>query len=111
MEKYVALGNTCDVLSPSAVFAIFKQLLPASIPSRATIGPPTNRHLRMVVRWRADSGPIVRADWIFYKVIRNMATEKLQVQKVPIEISIPNSTLDAWIQRGLGGPDPTPQSP
>ena len=62
----------------------------------------------MVVRWRADSGPIVRADWIFYKVIRNMATEKLQVQKVPIEISIPNSTLDAWIQRGLGGPDPTP---
>ena len=39
----------------------------------------------------------------FYKVIRNMATEKLQVQKVPIEISIPNSTLDAWIQRGLGG--------
>ena len=37
-----------------------------------------------------------------------MATEKLQVQKVPIEISIPNSTLDAWIQRGLGGPDPTP---
>ena len=45
------------------------QLLPASIPSRATIGPPTNRHLRMVVRWRTDSGPIVRADWIlFYKV-------------------------------------------
>ena len=40
-----------------------------------------------------------------------MATEKLQVQKVPIEISIPNSTLDAWIQRGLGGPDSTPQSP
>ena len=47
----------------------------------------------------------------FYKVIRNMATEKLQVQKVPIEISIPNSTLDAWIQRGLGGPDPTPPIP
>ena len=51
-----------------SAFAIFKQLLQASIPSRATIGPPTNRHLRMVVRWRADSGPIVRADWIFYKV-------------------------------------------
>ena len=47
----------------------------------------------------------------FFKVIRNMATEKLQVHKVPIEISIPNSTLDAWIQRGLGGPDPTPPSP
>ena len=52
----------------------------------------------------------VRIDF-FYKVIRNMATEKLQVQKVPIEISIPNSTLDAWIQRGLGGPDPTPPHP
>ena len=71
MEKYVVLENTCGVLSPSAVywiksaFAIFKQLLQASIPSRATIGPPTNRHQRMVVRWRADSGPIVRADWIF----------------------------------------------
>ena len=70
MEKYVVLENTWDVLSPSAVlnksaFAIFKQLLPASIPSRATIDPPTNRHLRMAVRWRAESGPIVRADWIF----------------------------------------------
>ena len=40
-----------------------------------------------------------------------MATEKIQVQKVPIEISIPNSTLDAWIQRGLGGPGPTPPPP
>ena len=66
MEKYVVLENTWDVLSPSAVLnKIFKQLLPASIPSRATIDPPTNRHLRMAVRWRAESGPIVRADWIF----------------------------------------------
>ena len=40
-----------------------------------------------------------------------MATEKLQVQKVPIEISIPNSTLDAWIQRGLGGPALPPHPP
>ena len=40
-----------------------------------------------------------------------MATEKLQVRKVPIEISIPNPTLDAWIQRGLGGPDPAPHPP
>ena len=59
MEKYVVLENTCDVSSRiKSAFAIFKQLLPASIPSRATIGPRTNRHLRMVVRWRADSGPI-----------------------------------------------------
>ena len=61
MEKYVVLENTCI----KSAFAIFKQLLPASILSRATIGPPTNRHLRMVVRWRADSDPIVRPDWIF----------------------------------------------
>ena len=40
-----------------------------------------------------------------------MATEKLQVLLVPIEISIPNPTLDAWIQRGLGGPHPTPPHP
>ena len=74
--------------------------------------PLSARRRTFTCGWWFVGGPIVAQLYVrigfFYKVIRNMATEKLQVQKVPIEISIPNSTLDAWIQRGLGGPDPTP---
>ena len=35
---------------------------PASLPSRATIGPPAKRH-PVAFRWRADSGPLSYANW------------------------------------------------
>ena len=60
MGKYVVLENTCDVLRPSAVlnksaFAIFKQLLQASIPSK----PLSARRRTVTCGWWFVGGPIV----------------------------------------------------
>ena len=67
----------------------------------------------MAVRWRAERGPIVRADWIFFIKFILFYYQEYGNWKITSSIgsyrnNIPNPTLDAWIQRGLGGPHPTP---
>ena len=73
--------------------------------------PLSTRRRTVTCGWRFVGGPKVAQLYVrigfFYKVYFVLLSGIWQLK----EISIPNPTLDAWIQRGLGGPHPTPPHP